>query len=457
MTSETKPLQGILKKYLAGYEIREVIGGGGFSWVFEGVNPEGRRVAIKILKPTISPELMERFDEQELPISRAIGLCIHAPNPQPTETRIMVMRYIDGRQLSEIREKFSDSDAFEIFRNLCAKVRDGIHDPGMNVVHRDIKPQNVFVLDGNQVELIDYGSAKYWADGDEDKGITLIWEDRTRKSLIVLTKGYAAPELFEGLGNGEKYSDVYSLGVIGYELLTGRLPLTELPDLGSRLARQRIADALKDVAPPSSLNPKVRSWLDAIIMKCLQPKGEDRYPDAIQLVQAIDEQGGFSRSETPSAEASAETTYPHSSAEPAAPESTGGPFAELRQTSASGQRIVQMSKTPFQIGRDSINDLVIRAQGVSRRHLRLVVIANKLVVENLSSSEANRDKSMQTRVNGQPLMYGEVRWLTSGAIIQLGTASRIEVYPSKNLERNYHQRTEHAVVKKRHDTLHLHS
>jgi len=184
-----------------------------------------------------------------------------------------VMELVEGVPITEYcaRERLGTRPCLELFRQVCAAVH---HAHQHLVIHRDLKPRNILVDDAGTVKLLDFGIAKAIAgDADHDP-------EATATGLRALTPAYAAPEQVRGLPVTTA-SDVYALGVVLYELLTGTRPH------GSELAER-----LRDEAPPvppsraaasEAVRRELRGDLDSIVLKALRPEPGRRYATALEL------------------------------------------------------------------------------------------------------------------------------------------------------------------------------
>ena len=268
---------------LGRFQLRERLGDGGFGQVFLAYDPRlDRDVAIKVLKqPDPSDRVMERFFRE----ARAVARLDH-----PNIVAVHDAGFDEGRcwvayQLVErpaacggiaTASGWTPTTAARIIRDL-ADALDHAH--RMGVVHRDIKPGNVIIDDRGRPRLIDFGLARR---SDVDS-------DLTRDGVVVGTPAYMSPEQAIGLSRqADERSDVYSLGVIFYELLCGTTPAGGQDAVAAgkdARHRRRAAEGRRAFVP---INPAHTGRLDAICAKAMSPRPADRYPSARALADAID-------------------------------------------------------------------------------------------------------------------------------------------------------------------------
>ncbi|HET6915049.1 MAG TPA: Stk1 family PASTA domain-containing Ser/Thr kinase [Acidimicrobiales bacterium] len=229
-----------------------------------------RPVALKVLFPELSVDraFVERFRRE----AKAAANLTH-PNivsiydwGQGENTYFIVMEYVDGRTLSSILREgpLDPARAAEIGADVAAAL-DFAHRRG--VIHRDVKPGNVLINNSGQVKVADFGIAR--AIGTS--------EDLTQTGSVMGTATYFSPEQAQGYGVDPR-SDVYSLGVVLYEMATGRAPFTG--DSPVSIAYKHVKEA---VPVPRSVNPAVPAAFEAIVLKCLEKQPEQRYQTAEDL------------------------------------------------------------------------------------------------------------------------------------------------------------------------------
>ena len=258
------------------YEIQEVIGVGGMAVVYKArCHRLNRLVAIKILKEDYrrDEEFRRRFHAE----SQAVAMLSH-PNivsvydvSTSEDADYIVMELIDSISLKQYMEKKGVLNWKETlhFAIQIAKALEHAHAKG--IVHRDIKPHNVMVLKNGSVKVTDFGIARLMS-----KGNTL-----TKEALGSVH--YISPEQAKG-GRVDNRSDLYSLGVVMYEMMTGRPPYD---------GESPVAVAIQHInggAPlPSTLNPNIPGGLEQIIMKAMAHDPDDRYPTATAMLYDMDE------------------------------------------------------------------------------------------------------------------------------------------------------------------------
>ena len=270
------------------YEVGEVIGRGGMAEVHEGRDLRlGRRVAIKILRPDLAkdPTFQTRF-RREAQSAASLNhpnivavydtgedtLAGDGGGPAVTVPYI-VMEYVDGmtlRQLLASGRRLLPERALEITSGVLSAL-DYAHRHG--IVHRDIKPANVMLTRTGDVKVMDFGIAR----AINDVGSTM-----TSASAVMGTAQYLSPEQARGEVVDAR-SDIYSTGVLLYELLTGRPPFTG--ESAVSIAYQHVSEM---PTPPSQLDDAVTAEEDAVVLRALAKRTEDRYQTAAEFREDVE-------------------------------------------------------------------------------------------------------------------------------------------------------------------------
>ncbi len=258
------------------YEILEAIGTGGMAVVYKArCHRLNRLVAIKILKDEFArdEEFRRRFHAE----GEAVAMLSH-PNivqvydvSSTEDANFIVMELIDGISLKQYMEKKGVLNWKETlhFAMQIAKGLEHAHSRG--IIHRDIKPHNVMVLKNGSVKVMDFGIARVMS-----KSNTL-----TKEALGSVH--YISPEQAKG-GHTDNRSDIYSLGVVMYEMMTGRPPYD-----GESPVAVAIQHINGGASMPSALNPNIPGALEQIIMKAMALEIQDRYVSATELLQDMEE------------------------------------------------------------------------------------------------------------------------------------------------------------------------
>ncbi|MHB8245288.1 MAG: Stk1 family PASTA domain-containing Ser/Thr kinase [Acidimicrobiales bacterium] len=271
-TPPADPGEDRARIYNGRYELISQIARGGTAQVYLAKDLLlDRPVALKVLFPELSSDssFVERFRRE----AQAAANLSH-PNIVPVfdwgeseRTYFIVMEYVDGEPLSAIirgQAPLPAGRAAAIAADIT-KALSNAHRHG--VIHRDVKPGNVLLTRDGQVKVTDFGIAR--AVGSDDSV--------TQTGLVMGTATYFSPEQAQGLGVDGR-SDVYALGVVLYEMVTGRPPFSA--DTPVAIAYKHVSEA---AVPPRVLEPRVPEALDAIIMRAMAKQPGDRYPTAEDL------------------------------------------------------------------------------------------------------------------------------------------------------------------------------
>ena len=258
------------------YEIQEIIGVGGMAVVYKAHdNQENRTVAVKILKPEFvsNEEFLRRFKNE----SKAIAMLSHPNIVKVYDVsfgdliQYIVMEYIEGITLKEYIEqrgslRWKDAVHFTI---QILKGLQHAHDKG--IVHRDVKPQNIMVLPDGTIKVTDFGIARF-ARSDQ----------RTITDKAIGSVHYISPEQARGEKTDEK-SDIYSLGVILYEMITGQMPFQ-----AESAVSVAIMQLQREPKTPTEINASIPLGLEQITMHAMQKTPERRYQSAAEMLCDLD-------------------------------------------------------------------------------------------------------------------------------------------------------------------------
>lgn len=265
------------KKLEGRYEILELTGFGGMAMVFKAYDiVDEKNVAIKILKDEYlaNDDFKRRFRNE----SKAIALLSHPSIVKVLDVNFddniqyIVMEYIDGITLKEYIEqqgavKWKEAVHFTV---QILRALQHAHDNG--IVHRDVKPQNVMLLEDGTIKVMDFGIARF----ARENGKTL--SDKAIGSVH-----YISPEQAKGDVTDEK-TDIYSVGVIMYEMLTGKVPFDGDTPVSIAIKQMQI-----DPERPRAMNPEIPVGLEEVILRAMQKDPQLRYQTAAEMLRDIDE------------------------------------------------------------------------------------------------------------------------------------------------------------------------
>ncbi|MCA9735995.1 MAG: tetratricopeptide repeat protein [Gemmatimonadota bacterium] len=276
-----------LLTHVGPYRVLRVLGQGGMGVVYLGEREDlGVRAAIKVLRDAaLSPARRERFRAEQRLLAQLVHPRIgrlYDASVLPDGTPYFVMEYVEGRALDVYcrEEAPSLAERLRLFREICDAVRFA---HGRAVIHRDLKPSNVLVDASGAPMLLDFGIAKHL---DSLQGAEAV----TRTGLQLMTPAYAAPEQLQGDAVGV-FTDVYALGALLYQMLTGRAPF-DLDRLTPAQAERRIVETTP--SPPSgdaalsTLDRTSAADLDVLCATAMHHDPERRYSSVEALIRDVD-------------------------------------------------------------------------------------------------------------------------------------------------------------------------
>lgn len=266
------------------YQVVRKLGEGGMGAVYlarqEAINQE---LAIKVLhgRAAESPEIIERFNRE----ARVISMLTH-PNiirvfvfgRTPNNLMYMAMEYVKGRELREDLRKgqLDELDAIKIMKQICSALQEA-HD--LDIIHRDLKPDNILLTEfrGESmfVKILDFGIAKITNQEGQEKQLT-------QAGIVYGTPEYLSPEQAQAKPLDHR-TDIYSLGVMLYEIMTGRVPYQS-----SSAVEVLTMHVFNDPTPPSQVAPhRVSPTMENIILRAMAKHPENRFQSALEFFSAL--------------------------------------------------------------------------------------------------------------------------------------------------------------------------
>ncbi len=267
----------MIGKKIGDFEIKEEIGKGGMGQVYKARQISlDRDVAIKILPGNLGEveEFRERFDIEAKAVASLMHeniLQMYSKGVTDDGTHYFAMEYVDGEDLADKIKRgvtFSEKEAIGIAMQVCSGLEAAWK---KNIIHRDIKPSNIMVTKSGTVKIADFGLAKSL---DATKKLT-------QTNMYMGTVAYTSPEQGEGKPLDHR-TDIYSLGIVLYQLLTGNVPFTaETP---SSVIYKHVYEA---PPPPRTVNPAISPQAEAVVLKAIAKKPEDRYQNVVEFREAL--------------------------------------------------------------------------------------------------------------------------------------------------------------------------
>jgi serine/threonine-protein kinase len=261
------------------YRLDATVARSGMSTLFKATDlNDGKQVAIKVPHPEMEadPVLVERFKrEQEIGQTLDHPGVVKTYNDEERSRKYMVIEWVDGKLLRSVlneAKKLPIERAERLTLEICDAL-DYMHKHG--IVHRDLKPENVMLLNGDRIKLIDFGIAMK----EDARRLTF-----TSMTATLGTPDYISPEQVKGQ-RGDQRSDIYSLGIMLYEMLTGDVPFSGPNPLA--VMNERV---LNDPKPARKLNPEISPQLQEILYRALERDPRNRYATASEMAWELEHQ-----------------------------------------------------------------------------------------------------------------------------------------------------------------------
>lgn len=262
------------------YEIKELIASGGMGEVYKGIHPTlERSVILKKLTLRGNNSMTERFRREakllmDFRNDYIVDVYDHFVQGR---SHYIVMEYVDGASVKDLleSERYFDNAATAYIALYTAKALSYAH--RKSVIHRDVKPGNVLISRKGEVKLADFGIATSMDDGPDD-------ENLTAEGMTLGTPAYMAPEQFKNSKNVDYRADLYSLGVMMYEMLVGRRPYAGgfSPEVIQLIQKGRYKK-------PGRVNPSVAPELQRIILSLIKPRPKARCGDTALVIRRLEQ------------------------------------------------------------------------------------------------------------------------------------------------------------------------
>jgi serine/threonine protein kinase len=258
------------------YEVIEEIGSGGMGTVYRVFDKTiNEMVALKIIRPEIATDknVIDRFG-QELKTARKIShrhVCRMFDIGEEAGVHYITMEYITGEDLRSLIKRIGQLTVAKTI-NIARQICEGLAEAhAMGVVHRDLKPQNIMIDGEGNAKIMDFGIARFV----RAKGLTTT-------GTIIGTPEYMSPEQAEGKGIDQR-SDIYSLGILLFEALTGQVPFEGGTPLSVAMKHK-----MEPPPDPRKLNVQIPGDLGKLILKCLEKEQEQRYQTVTEIISDLD-------------------------------------------------------------------------------------------------------------------------------------------------------------------------
>jgi eukaryotic-like serine/threonine-protein kinase len=285
---QPEPGGGLVGRSLGPYQVLESLGSGGMGHVYLALDTRlDRRVALKVLPPEMAshPEKIRRFEREAKTVASLSHpgiVTLYSPLEEQDGLRFLTMELVEGETLG--RSIPARGFPVERFLSLAIAVADAVaaaHRQG--ILHRDLKPDNVMLTPDGRLKVLDFGLAKLREGVEEGDRTTRETQSVTQDGRIVGTVAYMSPEQAQGLPVDHR-SDIFSLGILLYEMATGERPFRGNTNLSV------LSSILKDTPRPASeLRDDVPKPLARMIQRALEKRPEDRYQSASDLRRDLED------------------------------------------------------------------------------------------------------------------------------------------------------------------------
>ena len=390
---------------IGNYRVDRAIGEGGMSHVYVGLTqratdvlPHGFPVVLKVMSDELAGDATarKRFIKEAQILSklrhRYITRFYEFINDD--SGAVLVMEFVEGTPVDVLLNDsgaLSVSDAIATTQCLLEAL---VYAHGKGITHRDIKPANLIREKSGVVKVTDFGIAKI-REGGNSSGQTVL----TKSGFLLGTPHYMSPEQIREPKDAGAKSDIYSSGVLLYEMLTGTLPFNSrsLPKLIDAIYRG-------EKQPPSALRPEVDRELEEIVVKAMHPRMDQRFETAREFFEALEEYNA--RQPIAPTGRHAAATDPGPAAAPHAAALDASRHWALVNVKPEANEKHAINAESVMVGRDRTCSIVLAHPAVSRRHARITIAGREPVLEDLQS--ANGTFVNNARVERVVLKPGDV-------------------------------------------------
>src|ERR1051325_10161717 len=386
---------------VASYKIEREIGEGGMSHVYVGrttqrtdVLPDGFTVVLKVMSDELAGEVTarKRFIKEATILEklrhRYITRFYEFINND--QSAVLVMEYVEGTPVDVMISEHGALPIAEAISITQCMLEAVVYAHGKGIVHRDIKPANLIRDKVGTVKVTDFGIAKI-KEGGAAPGQTVL----TKSGFLLGTPHYMSPEQIREPKDAGAKSDVYSAGVVLYEMLTGVLPFNSrsLPKLIDAIYRG-------EKQSPRAIRPEIDAELEAIVLKAMHPKADQRYESARAFFEALEEYN-LRPAYTPTMRKAVDDATTPSTPKPAAQ-----PHWQLVHVKPEANEKHPLTGENIMVGRARSCAVVLSPPAVSRRHAKITPSGATCLLEDLKS--ANGTYVNNTRVERATIKPGDV-------------------------------------------------
>jgi serine/threonine protein kinase len=386
---------------VSNYLIEREIGEGGMSHVYVGRTtgrtdflPDGFAVVLKVMTEELAGEVTarKRFIKEASILEklrhRYITRFYEFINN--AQSAVLVMEYVEGTPVDVMIAEHGALAIPEAISIAQCMLEALVYAHGKGITHRDIKPANLIRDKAGTVKVTDFGIAKI-KEGGAGPGQTVL----TKSGFLLGTPHYMSPEQIREPKDAGAKSDVYSAGVVLYEMLTGVLPFNSrsLPKLIDAIYRG-------EKQSPRAIRPEIDAELEAIVLKAMHPKADQRYETARAFFEALEEYN-LRPAYTPTMRKKTDD-----STTPSKPQPGVEKHWQLVHVKAEANEKHPLSGENIMVGRDRSCAVVLSHPAVSRRHAKITTSGTTCLLEDLKS--ANGTYVNNTRVDRATLKPGDV-------------------------------------------------